>query len=1636
MKAGIKFKNKVYKIVAVGLSLTILTQVIYPTVSYALTSGPSQPEVQSFEPVGTTEMVDLFSGDFTYNIPLFELPGPSGGYPFNLHYNSGVTMDQEASWTGLGWNLNPGSITRQMRGLPDEYNGDLIHHTEDIKSNVTYGVGFGGGVELAGGDLDVGLGLSLGMSIYYNSYKGIGYSVDQGITISQKNGTSGPSAGVGLDVKMDSQQGVGVNASLSVTDGESDNRNRYSAGVGFNSKSGGSLSMGISKTTTTPTGRTVGKGKYKTGTNYKSTSGGSSVLTTFSGGFMPGVSMPMAGKNINLQFKVGGQLEIAYLDGYINGFYNSQYFKDRQKDIATAAYGYLNLQNAPTSKSNAMLDFNREKDGMIRKNSPNLPIPSLTSDIYTVTGQGISGMYRPFRNDVGTVFDPYSFSEVYGGSLGIEAGAGILAELGADLSANYSSTETGLWENGNNYQFKKSGNDGYYEPSYFKLYGEHSTDDKNELDYIGGTSPVNVRLAELEIDGQNKLDSKAGVSVTKSDLNTTESRESRNMVIGYRDNNQKGGMYALNADGSTYLYKQVNNTAHIECLYASGPLNSLRSKFPGLTINDCGPIIPIDKGSAGSTTLKYNYNNTNEYYKKTSMPAYAHSYVLEGIVGPDYVDADDTLGISDGDMGYWVKFKYNEFNNGNAISYNWRIPFTGANYIPGHYTTFEDDKGSYSFGTKEIYYLTSVQTKSHKAIFSTSARKDARGALTELQSPGFGEDTLGTASRKLDKITLISMQDLNKIPIKTIYFEYSYDLCKHVNNNDGSTDTGSLLSGTNFSGNITNAGGKLTLKRVWFTYQNNNRGSLSPYVFNYHENVVAENPNYNPIAYDRWGNYKPVAVDACHSIEAMYVTQFNQASPESPTNLSNANVNMAAWSLKGITLPSGGIINVEYEADDYAYVQNKKAAQMFQIESVAPVYGSNDDIIDHDKNAAGDHRRVYFKLEKPIPNSGASTKQAMSSYVQDMDKIYFKLFMYVRGPNDDRQDYISGYAKIDDYNVDPTSLDLTTNRYTRGYIQMGKPALGSKGSSSYKELPYHPFSTAAWQYIRTDEPQLSGVGPFETDPNDNKSSAMDKVKSLVGSVNEIITLLRGFNNYAHQHLEGGHIVRWGTRVVLDRSYIRLNSPDKKKLGGGVRVKKVVLSDNWAANTSEDSSVFGQVYDYRMIENGDTITSGVASYEPQIGGDENPFRVAKDYVECIPLKTNNNLFFEYPANESYYPGPGVGYRKVTVKSLATEYEQIAGNTYSIPAGIITTGAIVHEFYSAKEFPVITEETTPDINFDDFTLPIPLVGQIGHNKLTASQGYSIILNDMHGRPKKVSNYKQDKSGAILYDAPESYVEYLYSCKTIKKDSDPTHDYLELMNELPVLVGDRNGVADRRDGTNKRLIGQDYEFFTDMRHSTTITENGGLKINGDLELLGVIPTPFPFPWPSLGKGKTEIKLVVTNKIIHRSGVMLSTRAYDGGSTVTTENVLFDNQTGEPLLTRVSNDFDDPIYNYDMPAYFAFDNAGPAYVNIGVSVTGLTTTSAGIAQTGVNLDKVVIGDVLVNSSGSKIVYVKNDNGTQYFRKYGNVGNDAQTISGDFVIIRSGRRNNLNAKISNIKTLGDKTNLQIGDPTLNSNRY
>ncbi|MGB0178247.1 MAG: hypothetical protein ACPF9D_13865, partial [Owenweeksia sp.] len=89
--------HRISKIIACFLALSFFTDFLFPTALNA--TGPNQPEFTAFANASMSDLVNTSNGDFSYNIPLLDIEG----YPINISYSPGATMDEEASWVGLGW---------------------------------------------------------------------------------------------------------------------------------------------------------------------------------------------------------------------------------------------------------------------------------------------------------------------------------------------------------------------------------------------------------------------------------------------------------------------------------------------------------------------------------------------------------------------------------------------------------------------------------------------------------------------------------------------------------------------------------------------------------------------------------------------------------------------------------------------------------------------------------------------------------------------------------------------------------------------------------------------------------------------------------------------------------------------------------------------------------------------------------------------------------------------------------------------------------------------------------------------------------------------------------------------------------------------------------------------------------------------------------------------------------------------------------------------------------------------------------------------------------------------------------------------------------------------------------------------
>ena len=97
------------------------------------------------------------------------------------------------------------------------------------------------------------------------------------------------------------------------------------------------------------------------------------------------------------------------------------------------------------------------------------------------------------------------------------------------------------------------------------------------------------------------------------------------------------------------------------------------------------------------------------------------------------------------------------------------------------------------------------------------------------------------------------------------------------------------------------------------------KGSLNSYHFEY-----GYNPTYSHNHYDRWGYFKDNPSGMPPNEDFSYTLQ----------DTARTNLFSTAWNLNGIDLPSGGHITVKYESNDYGYVQNQRAGQMFIIKGM------------------------------------------------------------------------------------------------------------------------------------------------------------------------------------------------------------------------------------------------------------------------------------------------------------------------------------------------------------------------------------------------------------------------------------------------------------------------------------------------------------------------------------------------------------------------------------------------------------------------------------------------------------------------------------------------------------------------------
>jgi hypothetical protein len=1625
-------KNKASKIVACYLALMIVLEVVAPMQLYALTEGPSQPEFNSFTPIGTSDMVDLTSGDLNYNVPVMDV----GGYPINISYASGITMDQEASWVGLGWNLNVGQINRQVRGLPDDFNGDEVETYNNMRKNITVGVNPYINVQIIGA-LDqppVSGSIGAGLNVSYNNYNGLSAVPSFGLSFSLAN-----SVNVGMQLTSSAEEGVsvtpsaGVSLSRMTSDIEKQTNSlsaSLSSSITYNSRQGlesFSLSSSVSQNSKSKVKETKDQ---QTSSGLAGGSGSRSFLTKT---FTPTKRTAYKNESLTLDLSLGGDVFGLHGELTVTAYGSIQSLNEKAKK--DKAYGYEFTHLATTDD---LLDFNREKElTTITKNTLVLPVTNYTYDLYSIQAQGTGGQFRPFRGQVGQVYSSRVNDVSASGSFGGEVEAGAGAHYGLNVKYTETNAYTGRWNAPavGFFNETKVGSDPDYEQSYYKITGENRVNLEGQQildDKFAGTLPVTLKL-DINRNAKNQYLKKTvtpgGYQSGLTELPAFNSaikrknREKRNKAIQKitkkeAQSNALNKIIKQNPLGKShhtagYIVTEENGSRYV---YGETAYNKVKKEFSfavgGITPNK-------EKGTVIYNSTMNTPNNSSgvdHYFNQVNTPAYAHTYLLTSQLSPDYEDIKGD-GPTDDDMGSYTKFIYEQKDE-----YHWRVPY-GANeasYNEGLKTlkgSKSDDKGSYLYGVKETKYLTQIVTKTHVAFIDLKARKDGYGVKENNGGNGGGGEGIQSKMYYIESIRLYSKPEVmldgiiqdplttnpSVTPIKTAHFVYDYSLCKQLENNFGSNLNSSELA---------NQGGKLTLKKLYFTYKGSNMGKYTAYKFNYD----SFNPDYKLKNFDAWGNYKHFDPNADFTNnnkkptpqEFPYVNQMsNEVVAPFTSKREQQDAYASAWSLSSVELPSGGKIDIQYETDDYAYVQNKKAAQMFKVAGVSsyPTIASMNQLNGNLYNLEGDARYVAIKIDPS--DTQTNENNFIERYMGELNgkSIFFNFLLNMTGSD---YEYVQGYFET---GGNPTFVSSGSDKYI--FIPMKYINREGKPGGSANE---NPISVAGWFFGRQNlNRQVNGV-PMDSGDSVN---IVDLGTQLVKNLAEMLEIFNGGNGRLKDH-------GCARNFKKDKSWIRLQEPTGRKMGGGSRVKKIIMHDQWSKllNISPSSpdieryeKQYGQEYDYTLPDytpsTTDNSSSGVATYEP-MGSKENPL-IQPFYQGAEKLTAR--AYQETPFGESFYPAATVTYSRVTVKNITTADDD--GANSANPISKTRSGKVVTQHYTSKDFPTITDFTTLDNGLvksfqtnEQEVLGNMLKGMLGlkinvNTSLHMTQGFYVETNDMNGKLKKQEVF--DNSNALI-----SSVEYKYN--TNDNDATKLNNILPVINELGKV--------------SMQTLGVQYDVINDFNESYSYTNTKGASVNVDL-----IPIVWPFivgfGVPEQSQHTQALRTAVTTKVVHKTGILKEKIAYDLGSKVSTKDLAYDANTGQVLLTETINEFDDKYYSFNYPAYWNYKDMGQATENIDISGKFLSGYENGYNYFSIpksngsslpvpDIKKYLkLGDEVIMDGQTFWVtdYIKNDAWVKLMTRSGQY---VSTFPNDpkFRVIRSGYRNMQMASMASVTSM------------------
>lgn len=816
-----------------------------------------------------SQNVDEFTGNFSYGMPLLNVPSPHGpGVTISAGYGAGIGVNQPASEIGLGWGINMGgAITRSVSGIPDDWNGVEVADPQNA------GFSSQGGVMYFNNHTN-----SDNMDFYKSTYKidtPAFYFPDY-----DYYSVSGPSIGGSLQPHLfdfaTTRLNVFKGTNLPVVQYEMDDTHQFDKKLQFNFSGDYAGNFKSRHYSATP---------INSGTTLRYPGYNDSVSDDeYSGSTIPYTGIDGVGYN-----QTTNRLASAK---YVEYFTNTE-------------INYFNsFMNIPVSSARSGTDYEMEQIGAFRITDESGFVYYYTIPVYinsatfgnyplnndysiknyssSDTTRTTDGDYNYYIQD-NNLTDTYPFmvewkqNKKYAYSWLLTAVTGP-DYIDSDENGVVNSADKGYWvsydwqlwasnfikrtpEYGFNYSFSADENDATQ---------DMAIDNPDKVSGKFGT----FSKFDQEIYYLNKIQTSSHTAIVVRDIRLDEHSSEPSAY-----DNQQALIYNMQNDNST------TKTTNYGTLYDDGTVTTNYGENKDLEVT----IAPT---GATSITIRFNLfdfanDNGDVLYIKDASNNILETY--------SYANRPSEESIT---FNYST-IKINEVTNNNGVV----GPGFRMGWIAKHPVVVPQLKVNRIVLFKNEDFAT-LRTVAYSSSYHLSNSESAFDISTVNKNKFYNE----TWYNHVDNKTNIETASL-----QTVEFNFDYSLAKKYTGNirtlvcstDKQCTPSDVAIGTKVETADYASSGKLTLNEIT-TYQVGYEQTTPSVIFNYDKAVLSKNPDYSPIKIDYSGFYKS---DASAQGYSSYTTEASKDYTD-------------AWSMRSIKSPMGGDMDIEYESNEYVKVFN------------------------------------------------------------------------------------------------------------------------------------------------------------------------------------------------------------------------------------------------------------------------------------------------------------------------------------------------------------------------------------------------------------------------------------------------------------------------------------------------------------------------------------------------------------------------------------------------------------------------------------------------------------------------------------------------------------------------------------------